>query len=94
MPILNLDAFRATPLAREPYEHLIVPGFVDTHIHYPQIDILAAYGSDLLGWLERNDVNLVLRILAGGAVYAGGLLLTGTLSRADLASLMGRTPAG
>lgn len=28
MPILNLDAFRATPLAREPYEHLIVPGFV------------------------------------------------------------------
>ncbi|MGE0743787.1 MAG: 2OG-Fe(II) oxygenase [Rhodospirillales bacterium] len=29
MPILNLDSLRATPLAREPYEHVIVPGFVD-----------------------------------------------------------------
>ena len=28
MTVLDLDAFRATPLAREPYEHLIVPGFV------------------------------------------------------------------
>ena len=28
MTVLDLDAFRATPLARDPYEHLIVPGFV------------------------------------------------------------------
>lgn len=31
---------------------LIVPGFVDTHIHYPQIDIVAAHGRDLLAWLD------------------------------------------
>lgn len=30
MSILRLDAFRETPLVREPYEHIIVPGFVDT----------------------------------------------------------------
>lgn len=27
-PILDLDAFRATPLARDPYDHLVVPNFV------------------------------------------------------------------
>lgn len=32
---------------------LIVPGFVDTHVHYPQADIIAAYGEKLLEWLER-----------------------------------------
>jgi guanine deaminase len=32
---------------------LIVPGFVDTHIHYPQVDIVASYGTQLLDWLER-----------------------------------------
>ncbi len=31
---------------------LIVPGFVDTHIHYPQTDMIAAYGEQLLEWLN------------------------------------------
>lgn len=35
------------------YEHaLITPGFVDTHIHYPQIGIIGSYGAQLLDWLE------------------------------------------
>ncbi len=33
--------------------HLIVPGFVDTHVHYPQIDVIASHGAQLLDWLER-----------------------------------------
>ncbi|MEE9332484.1 MAG: guanine deaminase [Granulosicoccaceae bacterium] len=32
---------------------VIVPGFVDTHIHYPQLDIIASYGEQLLQWLEK-----------------------------------------
>lgn len=32
---------------------LIVPGFIDTHIHYPQTDVIAAPGTQLLDWLER-----------------------------------------
>ena len=32
---------------------LLVPGFVDTHVHYPQVDVIAAYGTQLLDWLER-----------------------------------------
>ena len=33
---------------------LLVPGFIDTHIHYPQIDCIASYGQQLLGWLEEH----------------------------------------
>lgn len=32
---------------------LILPGFVDTHIHYAQTDIIAGYGEQLLAWLEK-----------------------------------------
>jgi guanine deaminase len=32
---------------------LIVPGFVDTHVHYAQSDMIASYGGELLEWLER-----------------------------------------
>jgi guanine deaminase len=41
-----------TPL-HEHGDALIVPGFIDTHIHYPQIDVIAAAGRDLLDWLEH-----------------------------------------
>jgi len=35
------------------YENaLITPGFVDTHIHYPQVGIIGSYGAQLLDWLE------------------------------------------
>ena len=32
---------------------LILPGFVDSHIHYPQTDVIASPGHGLLDWLER-----------------------------------------
>ena len=37
------------------YEHPPVtnlPGFIDTHLHYPQTEMIAAYGEQLLEWLE------------------------------------------
>jgi guanine deaminase len=41
-------------LPTTPYPHkLIVPGFIDTHIHYPQTEMIASYGEQLLEWLER-----------------------------------------
>jgi guanine deaminase len=33
---------------------LILPGFIDPHIHYPQTDVIAAHGTQLLDWLERH----------------------------------------
>lgn len=32
---------------------LLMPGFVDTHVHYAQTDMIASYGEQLLEWLER-----------------------------------------
>ncbi|MCL5260660.1 MAG: guanine deaminase [Gammaproteobacteria bacterium] len=33
--------------------YLIMPGFIDTHIHYPQTEIIASYGEQLLEWLNN-----------------------------------------
>jgi guanine deaminase len=33
---------------------LLLPGFIDTHIHYPQTDVIAAGGRQLLDWLENH----------------------------------------
>ncbi|WP_293268556.1 guanine deaminase [Neptunomonas sp.] len=36
------------------YENsLITPGFIDTHIHYPQTGMIASYGEQLLDWLNN-----------------------------------------
>jgi guanine deaminase len=32
---------------------LLLPGFIDTHLHFPQLDIIGCYGEQLLGWLNR-----------------------------------------
>jgi guanine deaminase len=31
---------------------LILPGFIDTHVHYAQVDVIASYGRQLLDWLN------------------------------------------
>jgi guanine deaminase len=31
---------------------LILPGFIDGHIHFPQVRVLGAYGNQLLDWLQ------------------------------------------
>ncbi|ACA17062.1 guanine deaminase [Methylobacterium sp. 4-46] len=36
------------------YENaLITAGFVDAHVHYPQVGMVGAFGEQLLAWLER-----------------------------------------
>jgi len=32
---------------------ILAPGFIDTHIHYPQIDVIGSPAEGLLPWLER-----------------------------------------
>ncbi|MEQ8296121.1 MAG: guanine deaminase [Nitratireductor sp.] len=32
--------------------HLVLPGFIDAHAHYPQMQIIASYGAELLDWLN------------------------------------------
>jgi len=42
---------RETPVIEHPH-HLLIPGFIDTHIHYPQVDVIGSGGRQLLDWLE------------------------------------------
>src|SRR5215203_4329165 len=32
---------------------LLLPGFVDTHVHHPQVRVIGALGMPLLEWLDR-----------------------------------------
>jgi len=40
--------------AREDHRgRLLLPGFIDTHVHSVQLDVIASFGTELLDWLER-----------------------------------------
>ena len=47
---------------------LILPGFIDTHVHSPQIDVIASYGTELLDWLTTHTFPAEAR--HADAVYA------------------------
>jgi guanine deaminase len=32
---------------------LVVPGMIDCHVHFSQVDIIASFGEQLLDWLDR-----------------------------------------
>ncbi|HVE48698.1 MAG TPA: guanine deaminase [Casimicrobiaceae bacterium] len=36
-----------------PPRTLLVPGFVDCHVHYAQLGVIASWGTQLLDWLDR-----------------------------------------
>lgn len=42
----------ATPLSHH-REGLILPGFIDCHVHFPQLDCVASPGQQLMDWLEH-----------------------------------------
>jgi guanine deaminase len=48
-----LDGLAEDVLLTEFPGKLIVPGFIDCHVHYSQLDIIASYGEQLLDWLHR-----------------------------------------
>lgn len=63
---------------------LLLPGFIDTHVHAPQLDVLASYGSGLLDWLETYTFPAERRFAdpavaaAGAALFLDALLAHGT----------------
>ncbi len=65
---------------------LITPGFVDAHVHYPQTDIVGAWGPQLLDWL--NDYAFPAELAFAdrahadtvAAVFLDQLLRNGTTS--------------
>lgn len=41
--------------------HLILPGFVDAHIHFPQMGMIGSYGEQLLEWLDKYTFPFEMR---------------------------------
>jgi guanine deaminase len=64
--------------------HLILPGFIDTHVHSAQLGVIGSYGTELLDWLntytfpaERAWADAELA-RAGSAQFLDALLAHGT----------------
>ena len=66
------DGLKATLAADTPITHyrdaLIVPGFIDTHVHYPQTQIIGAGGKRLIDWL--NTCTFPAEMQFADAAYA------------------------
>ena len=65
---------------------LILPGFIDTHVHSPQLDVIASYGTELLDWLDTHTFPAEARYAEeqvareGAARFLDALLAHGTTS--------------
>jgi len=65
---------------------ILVPGFIDTHVHFPQIRAIGGLGMPLLDWLEHcalpEESRLADRAYARevAAEFLDGLLASGTTS--------------
>jgi guanine deaminase len=63
---------------------LILPGFIDTHVHSPQLDVIASYGTELLDWLNNYTFPAEKRYAdpvqaeRGAALFLDALLAHGT----------------
>ena len=73
--------------------HLICPGFVDAHAHYPQTAIIASWGKRLIDWLNTYTFPEEMRLAdpayasAIAARYLDLLLANGTTSVASYCTI-------
>ena len=72
---------------------LIVPGLIDCHVHFPQVDIIASYGEQLLDWLNRYAYPCEMRFAdaayadAAAEFFLDSLLRNGTTTAAVFATV-------
>jgi guanine deaminase len=65
---------------------LITPGLIDTHVHSPQLDVIASYGTELLDWLNNYTFPAEGRYVdkeaaeLGAAYFLDALFACGTTS--------------
>jgi len=68
---------------------LVLPGFVDTHVHFPQVRMIGALGMPLLEWLQHSALPEEARLADAG--YAGEVaaeFLTGLTSAGTTTALV------
>ena len=65
---------------------LVLPGFIDTHVHSPQLDVIGSWGAQLLDWLETYTFPAERRMAdpvqaqAGSQLFLDALLAHGSTS--------------
>ena len=65
---------------------LILPGFIDTHVHSPQLDVIGSWGAQLLDWLDTYTFPSEQRFAdseqarRGSNAFVDALLAHGTTS--------------
>jgi guanine deaminase len=63
---------------------LVTPGFIDTHVHSPQLNVIASHGAELLDWLRKYTFPAERRhadaqvAAADSAAFLDALLAHGT----------------
>ena len=63
---------------------LLMPGFIDSHVHSPQLDVIGSWGATLLDWLQDYTFPAEARYAdpavatAGAALFLDALLAHGT----------------
>jgi guanine deaminase len=67
---------------------LVTPGLIDTHVHMPQLDVIASHGTELLDWLNTYTFPAERRYVdpevahAGAERFVDALLAHGTTAAA------------
>ncbi|MEP7058498.1 MAG: guanine deaminase [Caldimonas sp.] len=81
---VRADAPDASWVRHDHAGRLILPGFIDTHVHSPQLDVIASYGTELLDWLDQHTFPAELRYAdaahaeSGAALFVDALIAHGT----------------
>ncbi len=63
---------------------LLMPGFIDTHVHAPQLDVIGSWGAGLLDWLQTYTFPAEMRLADAAvardtaALFTDALLAHGT----------------
>jgi guanine deaminase len=52
----DLQRFHPTALVVDCRPGIILPGFVDCHVHFPQVNVIGAMGLQLLEWLDQRTL--------------------------------------
>lgn len=50
----SYDALKGTAPEIDHRPHLIMPGFIDPHLHFPQAQVIGSYAAELLDWLNDH----------------------------------------
>ena len=78
----------ATPVTRYGDDSLIAPGFIDLHVHYPQTQMIGAWGKQLLEWLETYTFVAEQQFSEAGHAHAVAKLFLRECLRAGTTTAM------